>query len=70
MRLADALDVAPAFLIEGTADDVANERLSDKELLKQFQLAEELPEEDKNTIIRVISSFIRNHRIDQAMAQR
>lgn len=67
-KLADVLAVSPSFLLEGSADEIAQERLSDKDLLKQFQLAEKLPDADKQTIKRVIGSFLRNHQIDQALA--
>ena len=50
-KLANALGVTSDFLTNGTTDDLAQNTLSDKELLNQFKAIEKMPENDKNTII-------------------
>ncbi|WP_258402254.1 helix-turn-helix domain-containing protein, partial [Lonsdalea populi] len=46
-RLADALDVTGDYLLEGATDEAAKARFEDRELLRQFQEVEQLPDEDK-----------------------
>jgi transcriptional regulator with XRE-family HTH domain len=47
MRLADALGVTSDYLLDGATHEAAKARFEDRELLKQFQEVEQLPDEDK-----------------------
>ncbi|MBY0573684.1 MAG: helix-turn-helix domain-containing protein [Undibacterium sp.] len=57
-RLADALGVSSDYLLEGAIDDVAKAHFADRELLKQFQEVEHLPEEDKNVVKKLLDAFL------------
>ena len=64
-RLADALGVSTDFLMEGSTDEAARERLEDRDFLLQFQEAEKLPDEDKTVIKRLIEAFLIKRRIQE-----
>jgi len=57
-RLADALDVTGDYLLEGAEDDAAKAKFSDRELLKQFQEVERLPEADKHVVKTLLDAFL------------
>lgn len=57
-RLADALGVTSDYLLEGATEDAAKAKFEDRELLKQFQEVERLPEEDKNVIKKLLDAFL------------
>jgi len=57
-RLADALDVSSDYLLEGATDEAAKARFEDRELLRQFQEIEHLPDEDKIVIKTLLDAFL------------
>lgn len=57
-RLADALDVTGDYLLEGAEDEAAKAKFSDRELLKQFQEVERLPDADKHVIKTLLDAFL------------
>jgi transcriptional regulator with XRE-family HTH domain len=57
-RLADALGVTSDYLLDGATDAVAKARFADRELLKQFQEVERLPDEDKNVVKKLLDAFL------------
>ncbi|MGH7044745.1 MAG: helix-turn-helix domain-containing protein [Acetobacteraceae bacterium] len=57
-RLADALDVTSDYLLEGAADGAARAKFADRELLKQFQEVERLPEEDKHVVKTLLDALL------------
>jgi transcriptional regulator with XRE-family HTH domain len=57
-RLADALDVTGGYLLEGAAHDAARAKFADRELLKQFQEVERLPDEDKHVVKTLLDAFL------------
>jgi len=65
-KLADALDTSVDFLINGNTTEKAQSTLKDAELLKQFREVDQLPEEDRRTILRVLSAYIRDFKTRQA----
>jgi transcriptional regulator with XRE-family HTH domain len=69
MRLADALGVSGDYLIEGAADDQANARLQDAELLRAFRDVEQLPTEDKAVIKSLLDAFLTRRRLEQLVAK-
>jgi len=56
--LANALSVNSAYLLDGAADEAAKARFEDRELLKQFQKVEQLPDEDKNVVKKLLDAFL------------
>lgn len=67
-RIAEALNTTTDYLIDGATDALAVDRLSDQKLLKQFQLIEKLPEDQKGFVIRVIDSLLVKQQVEQVMA--
>ncbi|WP_249357510.1 helix-turn-helix domain-containing protein [Citrobacter sp. wls619] len=67
-RLADALDVTGDYLLEGAATEAAKARFEDRELLRQFQEVEQLPDEDKEVIKKLLDAFLTKKQI-QALAK-
>jgi len=64
-KLANALEVSSDYLMNGTTDDLANNSLTDKELLNQFKIIEKLPEQDRNVVKIFLDAFITKGKIKQ-----
>lgn len=64
-KLANALGVSSDYLTNGTADDLAESSLADKELLNQFKSIEKLPEADKNVVKVFLDAFITKKKLKQ-----
>ena len=69
-KLADALGMTPEFLLEGTGEDAARERFMDRELLKQFQEVEQLPEKEKQVVKSLLEAFLLKQQIQSLAAAR
>ncbi|MGM3193059.1 helix-turn-helix domain-containing protein [Dickeya dadantii subsp. dieffenbachiae] len=67
-RLSDALDVTGDYLLEGATDETAKARFEDRELLRQFQEVEQLPDEDKEVIKKLLDAFLTKKQL-QALAK-
>ena len=67
-RLADALGVTSDYLLDGANDEAAKARFADRELLKQFQEVEQLPDEDKNVVKKLLDAFLTKKHL-QALAR-
>ncbi|WP_231571656.1 MULTISPECIES: helix-turn-helix domain-containing protein [Xenorhabdus] len=67
-RLADVLDVSSDYLLEGAETEAAKARFEDRELLRQFQAVEQLPEEDKEVIKKLLDAFLTKKQL-QALAR-
>lgn len=67
-RLADALGVTSDYLLNGDADEAAKARFEDRELLKQFQEVELLPDDDKNVVKKLLDAFLTKKHL-QALAR-
>lgn len=65
-RLADVFDVSIDYLVNGNKSDKIEQTLKDAELIKQFKKIDQLPEEEKKTILKVISAYIRDFNAKQA----
>lgn len=63
-RLADALDTTADYLIQGASDEAAAARVTDRELLRQFQAVEHLPEHDKQIVKTLLEAFIAKRQIE------
>lgn len=57
-RVADALGVTSDYLLDGAVNEVAKARFEDRELLKQFQEVEQLSEEDKFVVKKLLDAFL------------
>ena len=62
-KIADALRVSPDFLIYGTSDEKAKTKLTDADLINQFKAIENMDDEDKNVIKKLIDAFITKKQI-------
>ncbi len=66
--IADVLGVSPDFLLYGSTDEKAKARLSDPELINQFKAIEDMEEEDRNVVKKLIDAFITKKQV-QKLAQ-
>jgi transcriptional regulator with XRE-family HTH domain len=64
-KMANVLGVSSDFLTNGSTDELAQNTLSDKELLNQFKAVEQMNEEDKGVIKKLIDAFITKRKIQQ-----
>lgn len=62
-KLANALGVSSDFLTNGTTNEMAENALSDKELLNQFKAVEQMDDKDKGVIKMLIDAFITKRKI-------
>jgi len=67
-RLADALSVTSDYLLDGATDEATKARFEDRELLRQFQEVEQLPDEDKNVVKKLLDAFLTKKHL-QALAR-
>jgi transcriptional regulator with XRE-family HTH domain len=67
-RLADALGVTGDYLLDGATDEAAKALFEDRELLKQFQEVEQLPDDDKNVVKKLLDAFLTKKHL-QALAR-
>lgn len=67
-RLADALSVTSDYLLEGATNAAAKAKFADRELLQQFQEVEQLPEEDKTVVKKLLDAFLTKKHL-QALAR-
>lgn len=64
-KIANALDTTTDYLINGATDEKAKSTLKDAELLKQFKEVEQMEDEDKNIVKKLIDAFITKRKIQQ-----
>jgi len=64
-KLSNALGVSSDFLTNGTSDDLAENSLTDKELLNQFKAIEKMNEEDKSVVKVFLDAFITKGKLKQ-----
>ncbi len=67
-RLAVALGVTSDYLLDGATDEAAKARFEDRELLRQFQEVEQLPDDDKKVIKKLLDAFLTKKHL-QALAR-
>ena len=65
-KMAELFGTSVDYLINGNTGEKAQSTLRDAELIKQFRHIEELPEDEKNTIIKVITAYVRDFKTRQA----
>jgi transcriptional regulator with XRE-family HTH domain len=66
-RLADVLGVTSDYLLEGAPDAAAKARMQDHELLQQFQAVEQLPDDDKHVVKRLLDAFLTKKQLQVLM---
>ena len=64
-KLANALGVSAEYLLNGNKDNLAENTLSDKELLSQFKAVEQMPEDEKSVVKKVIDALITKSKLKQ-----
>jgi len=64
-RLAQALDISPDYLLNGTLEDKANKIITDDELLSQFKKVEKLPNDKKKLIKEFLDAFLLKSSLQQ-----
>lgn len=64
-KLANALETTVDFLINGDTNEKAKSTLKDAELLQQFKAVEQMNDDDRLTIKKVISAFITQSKLRQ-----
>lgn len=67
-KLAEILSVSSGYLIEGTLEDGVQAHFEDRELLLQFQQVQELPEEDKATVKKLLNAFLFQRKVQNLSA--
>jgi len=66
-RLADALDTTSDYLLQGDSGEAAAARVTDRELLRQFQAVEHLPDADKLVVKTLLDAFIAKRQIESIL---
>ena len=67
-KLADTFDVSIDYLVSGNKSDRAEQTLKDAELIKYFKQLDKLPNDEKNTVLKVVGALIRDFNTKQAYA--
>jgi len=64
-RLADALNVSTDYLYNGKEENAAVANMEDKELLTMFERTEQLNDEDKFVVKKLLSSFLKDRELEK-----
>jgi len=67
-RIANALEVSPDYLLNGTLEEKAADTISDSELLVQFKRVEQLPDDKKRLVKEFLDAFLFKDGIQQQFA--
>ena len=67
-RLAASLGVSSDYLLDGGTSEAAKASFADRELLRQFQDVELLPDEDKHVVKKLLDAFLTKKQL-QALAR-
>jgi len=65
-RLANVFDTSIDYLVRGNKSEHVENALKDAELVKEFKKLDQLPEDEKKSILKVVSSLIRDFNARQA----
>jgi transcriptional regulator with XRE-family HTH domain len=63
-QLAEALDTTTDFIMNGGTEQV-QAQLADRELLRQFQEVEQMPERDKSIVKELIDAFLTKRKVQE-----
>ncbi len=64
-KIANVLGVSSEYLLNGSKESLAENTLTDKDLLNQFKVVEQMNDEDKNIVKKVIDALITKSQIKQ-----
>lgn len=67
-KIAETLEVSVDFLLNGSKEEQAKNRLSDIELINQFKAVEQMGDEDKYIIKQLIDAFIKKRQIQRIVS--
>lgn len=67
-KIAETLEVSVDFLLNGSKEEQAKNRLSDIELINQFKAVEQMSDEDKYIIKQLIDAFIKKRQIQRIVS--
>ena len=67
-KLGDALGISADFLMSGSTDEVADNMISDKELLDQFRRVELLPQDRKKLVKEFLDAFLIKTELKQKLS--
>lgn len=67
-KMADELGVSMDFLLNGNSEDKAATSLSNMEVIQQYKEVDQLPKEERLTVIRVVAALLRDYKTRQAYA--
>lgn len=67
-KLADALGVSADYLLNGDTDAKAMASLSHAEVIEQYKEVDQLPADERATVIKVVSALLRDYRTRKAYA--
>jgi transcriptional regulator with XRE-family HTH domain len=67
-KMATALGVSTDFLLHGDADAKANASLAHAEVIQQYKEVDQLPGDERSTVIRVVAALLRDYKARQAYA--
>ncbi|MEM9681179.1 MAG: RstR family transcriptional repressor [Bacteroidota bacterium] len=67
-KLGDALGISADFLMAGSTDEVADNMISDKELLDQFRRVELLPQDRKKLVKEFLDAFLIKTELKQKLS--
>lgn len=62
-KLATALDTTVDYLMNGTTGDVAENAGLEKEIISRFKEVQQLPSEEKRTVLSLLDAYIAKSRI-------
>ena len=66
-RMAEVLGVTGDYLMQGTTEEVAQQRFHDRDLLLKFQEVEKLPDKDKELVVRFLDAFLVKRRLQDLL---
>ena len=67
-RLAQVLNTSVDYLVNGNSDEKAGRFLTDAQLLNYFRELDQLPDSEKDTILKVLAALIRDFKTKKAYA--
>jgi transcriptional regulator with XRE-family HTH domain len=66
-KLAKALDTTVDFLMNGSTDDIVLDAGLEKELISRFKQVQDLPTDEKKTVLSLLDAFIAKTKIQNLM---
>lgn len=66
-KLAKALDTTVDYLMNGTSDDAATNAGLEKEIISRFKQVQDLPTEEKRTVLSLLDAFIAKQKIQDLL---